>query len=162
MANALSLEVADKTLRMAREVDAPRELVFRAYSDCEAIKRWFGPDPWPVTYCDMDFRPGGQWHFKMTGPDGGEAGWSLVTYEEIVAPERIVYLDSFSDADRNVFPPEGRVTIEFVDRGPRKTLLRIDTVYESNDVRDQVIGMGVEEGFAMSLDQLDEYLAKQQ
>lgn len=161
MANRLSVEVADKTLRLVREVDAPRELVFQAYASCEAIKQWFGPDPWPVTYCDMDFRPGGQWHFKMTGPNG-EEGWSLARYEEIQAPERIVYVDSFSDADRNIVPPEGRVTIEFVDRGPKKTLLRIDTVYASNEQRDQVIAMGVEEGFGISLDQLDAYLASQQ
>ncbi|MGE3960229.1 MAG: SRPBCC domain-containing protein [Dehalococcoidia bacterium] len=159
MANKLSLEVADKTLRMAREVDAPCELAFQAYASCDAIKQWFGPEPWPVTYCEMDFRAGGQWHFKMTGPNG-EEGWSIVTYEEIVAPERIVYRDAFSDADRNVIPPQSLVTIEFVDRGP-KTLLRFEMVYISNDERDQVIGMGVEEGFGMSLDQLDAYLAKQ-
>ena len=161
MANQLSVEVADRTLRMVREVDAPRDLAFRAYSSCEAIKQWFGPQPWPVTHCEMDFRPGGQWHITMTGPNG-EEGWSLARYEEIQVPERIVYVDSFSDVDRNVVPPEGRVTIEFVDRGPRKTLLRFETVYSSNDERDQVIAMGVEEGFGISLDQLDVYLAGQQ
>ena len=161
MANKLSVEVADKTLRMVREVDAPRELAFSAYASCEAIKQWFGPQPWPVTHCEMDFRPGGQWHFKMTGPNG-EEGWSLARYEEIQVPERIVYVDSFSDVDRNIVPPEGRVTIEFVDRGPRKTLLRFETVYSSNDERDQVIAMGVEEGFGISLDQLEAYLAGQQ
>lgn len=161
MANKLSVEVADKTLLMVREVDAPRDLVFQAYASCEAITQWFGPEPWPVTYCEMDFRAGGRWHFKMTGPDG-EEGWSLVRYEEIVVPERIVYLDSFSDAEGNIVPPEGRVTIEFVDRGPKKTLLRFETVYASNDERDAVIAMGVEEGFGISLDQLEGYLAKQQ
>ncbi|MCA9848484.1 MAG: SRPBCC domain-containing protein [Dehalococcoidia bacterium] len=161
MTNKLSVEVADKSLLMVREVDAPRELVFQAYASCEAIKQWFGPQPWPVTHCEMDFRAGGQWHFKMTGPNG-EEGWSLARYEEIQAPERIVYVDSFSDADRNIVPPESRVTVEFVDRGPKKTLLRMQSVYASNDARDQVIAMGVEQGVGISFDQLEAYLATQQ
>lgn len=161
MANKLAVEVADRTLRLAREFEAPRALVFGAYSDCEAIKQWFGPDPWPVTHCDMDFRPGGEWHFRMTGPEGEEA-WSIAHYEEIVEPERIVYRDAFSDADRNVVPPQSLVTVLFEERGADRTLLRFEIVYASNDERDQVIAMGVEEGFSMSLDQMEAYLASRQ
>ena len=158
MTDKLSMEVSDKTLRMVREFDAPRELVFRAYSDCEAIKQWFGPEPWPVTYCELDFRPGGRWHYCMTGPNG-EQGWGIAIYEEIDEPARIVYRDAFSDEAGNVVPPEGRVTVSFEERGPGRTLFRAQTVYASNDERDQVIAMGVEEGFGVSLDQLERYLA---
>jgi len=158
--NKMSIEVRDRTIEIVRAFDAPRELVFRAYSDAEAIKQWFGPAPWPVTYCEMDFRVGGTWHFCMTGPDG-QQGWSIAHYEEIVPPERIVYRDAFSDADGNVVPPQARITVRFEERGPNRTLLRSESVYASNDERDWVISMGVEEGIGLTYDQLERYLASQ-
>ena len=158
--NKMSVEVGDHTLTIVRPFDAPRELVFGAYSSAEAIKQWFGPDTWPVTYCEMDFRPGGKWHFCMTGPEG-EEGWSIATYDEIVAPERIAYRDAFSDAEGNVVPPESQVTVLLEEDGPNRTILRSTGVYASKDALEQVLAMGVEEGMGMVFNQLDQYLAKQ-
>lgn len=159
MANKMSVEVGDRTLQIVRPFDFPRDLVFQAYSDQDAIKTWFGPEGWPVTESKMDFRPGGTWHFCMTGPDGEQA-WSLVRYQEIEAPERIVYRDAFSDAEGNTVPPESDVTVLFEERGPSASLLNISITFASNDERDQVIAMGMEEGMGMTLDQLEAYLAQ--
>ena len=99
------------------------------------------------------------------------AGWSVALLHDrperragvgdrhLRGDRRIVYRDAFSDEAGNVVPPEGRVTVSFEERGPGRTLFRAQTVYASNDERDQVIAMGVEEGFGVSLDQLERYLA---
>jgi len=161
MANQMSIEVGDRTLTIARRFEAPRALVFGAYTDGEALKQWFGPEGWPLTVSDMDFRVGGAWHYCMSGPNGEQA-WGLAMFDEIVVPERLVYRDAFSDADRNVVPPASDVTIEFIERAPTSTSLRITIVFASNDERDQVIAMGMEEGMAQTLEHLAKYLAKQQ
>ena len=159
MANKMSLQTSDRTMEIVRPFDYPRDLVFQAYSDPEGIKNWFGPEGWPVTESKMDFRPGGTWHFCMTGPDGEQA-WSIVQYQEIEAPERIVYRDAFSDAEGNVTPPESDVTVKFEEATPSSTLLRISIQFASNEARDQVIEMGMEEGMGMTLDNLEAYLAQ--
>src|SRR5690606_1009281 len=92
----------------------------KAYTNDEALKQWFGPEGWPLTVSNGDFRAGGTWHYCMSGPDGEEA-WGIAIYEEVVEPERLVYRDAFSDADRNVVPPESTVTIDFIERGPSQT-----------------------------------------
>ena len=158
--NKMSIELAERSLKVARTFNAPRDLVFQAYTDPDALKQWFGPEGWPLTVSTMDFRVGGTWHYCMTGPEGEEA-WGIATYDEIVAPERLVYRDAFSDADGNIVPPESAVTIEFVEQGPSETSLQITSIFASNDERDQVIAMGMEEGMAQTLDHLEEYLAKQ-
>ena len=150
-----------KTITVERAFAAMLDTVWAAWTKADILCNWWAPKPYQCVITALDFRAGGQWHFKMTGPNG-EEGWSLARYEEIQAPERIVYVDSFSDADRNIVPPESRVTVEFVDRGPKKTLLRMQSVYASNDARDQVIAMGVEQGVGISFDQLEAYLATQQ
>ncbi|MQC17006.1 MAG: SRPBCC domain-containing protein [Chloroflexi bacterium] len=106
----------------------------------------------------MDFRVGGSWHYCMTGPDGTEA-WGLATYEEIVPTERIQYRDAFSDPDRTEVPPVSSVTLYFEERGDGMSVLRWTSVFESNDARDEVIAMGVEEGAASTLENLERYLA---
>jgi uncharacterized protein YndB with AHSA1/START domain len=154
----VSIEVRDREIEVVCLLDAPRELIFRAYSDGEALKAWFGPEEWPLTISRMDFRPGGRWHYCMTGPDGQE-GWGIALYEEIVPPERIVYRDAFSDADGNVIPPESTATISIEERADG-SLLRWVSVYASNDARDQVLAMGVEAGITSTLNNLERYLAE--
>ncbi len=158
MAHTMSVEVAERSLKVVRTFDFPRELVFQAYTDGDALKQWFGPEGWPLTVSDMDCRVGGVWHYCMTGPDGEQA-WGIATFEEITAPERLAYEDAFSDADRNIVPPSSKVTINFIERSPAQTTLEMDIRFASNDERDQVIGMGIEEGMGQTLDHLEQYLA---
>src|SRR3970282_872322 len=147
----------DRELVIQRVFDAPRELVFRAYTDPEALVRWWGPREWTTEVRSMDVRPGGRWHYVMRGP-GGEEAWGIATYREVVPPERLVYTDAFSDAEGSTVPPEMEITVIFEDQGG-KTLLSSTTLFASTEERQQVIEMGVVEGMGQTLDRLDEYLA---
>jgi uncharacterized protein YndB with AHSA1/START domain len=147
-------------LTATRVFDAPREIVFRAYSSCEHIKNWWGPRTYPTTFCEMDFRPGGTWRYCMTGPEGDEA-WGKGVYSEIVEPERIAYRDYFTDANGVESPemPAAQITVEFRQLNGR-TELWSQTKYDTKDDLQKVLDFGVEEGFAETLDRLEEYLAE--
>lgn len=82
---------ADRELTVTRVLDAPRELVFKAFTAPEHLDRWWGPKDFTSTTHHMDFRPGGVWRYVMRGPDG-HAYQNRIVFQEIVPPERIVYL----------------------------------------------------------------------
>jgi uncharacterized protein YndB with AHSA1/START domain len=86
-----------------REFDAPRDLVFRAWTDPELIARWWGPASFTALVFRVDLREGGRYLFGMRLPDGRDF-WSTGVYREIVAGERLVFTDSFADAEGNVVP----------------------------------------------------------
>jgi uncharacterized protein YndB with AHSA1/START domain len=147
------------TLVVERTFDSPRDLVFKAWSEPERIVQWWGPRGWATTNYAMDFRPGGVWHYCMRGPDGMES-WGRAVYREIVPPQRIVYVDSFSDAEGNVVPgaPEMVITLEFADVSG-KTALTSRTKFASRKDMESILGMGVVEGATETWGRLEEYLA---
>lgn len=89
--------------KIVRIFNAPRELVFRAWSDPEYVKQWWGPARFTSPHCKIDFRVGGQFHFCMRAPSGEEY-WNAGSYKEIVVPEKIVSIMHFSDKDGNILP----------------------------------------------------------
>lgn len=147
-----------RELVIERVFDAPRELVFRAWTEPEHIKRWFGPSVFPVTYCVIDLRPGGTWHYCMTGPDNTQA-WGKATYQEVVAPERLVYTDAFSDAEGNVNEtlPVSTITVNFIDEGG-KTRINSRAVYANAADLQTLQEMGMFEGITETWQQLADYL----
>ena len=108
----------DPTVRLAREYDAPRELVFEAWSKREHLEKWFGPDGF-TTHVTLDFRPGGAFVLRLVGM--GFDNTTRGSYREIVKPERIVWESRFEDV------PELEVvtTVTFEARGPKKTALTV-------------------------------------
>jgi uncharacterized protein YndB with AHSA1/START domain len=90
-------------LVLTRIFDAPRELVWKAWTEPEQIMRWWGAKIITSPACKIDFRVGGKYHFCMRMPDGQDI-WSTGVYKEIVPLERIVNTDSFADAEGNVVP----------------------------------------------------------
>ncbi len=148
---------ATRELVVTRTYDAPARLLFEAWSRPEHIKRWFGPEGWPVTHCEMDFRLGGRYRFAMTGPDGKEGTSFGGTYLEIVPNEKIVYDDAFESpgAERMV------MTVTFEETGGRTTLT-VHTLFPSVAMKDAHLGMGMREGLGMSLDQLGDLVAAMQ
>ena len=150
----------DRDMVMTRTFDAPRELVFRAYTEPDRLMQWWGPREWPLAVCKVDLRPGGIWHYCMKGPAGEEA-WGRADYKEIEPPKRLVFADAFSDPDANRIPPESQVTIEFEDMGG-KTRINSRTTFASAEQRAEVMGMGLIEGMTETLDRLDEHLAAAQ
>src|SRR5947208_6978098 len=125
----------DREIVMTRVFDAPRRLVFDAFSKPELLKRWFGPRGWSLVVCDVDLKVGGGFRFVLRGPDGKEMGMRGV-YREIVPPERSVHMESFDD-----FPGEAQVTTVLVERDGQTTLTAT-VLYPSREIRDAVIKSG--------------------
>jgi uncharacterized protein YndB with AHSA1/START domain len=105
-------------LVMTRVFDAPRELVWKAWTEPAHIARWWGPKDFTAPDCRMDQRVGGRYHFCMRAPDGKDY-WSTGVYREITPPERLVMTDSFADPEGNVVPAsfyglEGEWPLEMV------------------------------------------------
>ena len=135
----LKVEVQGSTLILTRQFDAPSRKVFQAYSDCKHLMNWWGPREWPLTYCKLDFRIGGKWHFCMTGPE---------------------YEDFFSDKEgnKNKEFPSTVVRTEFFEKDG-KTILKSTAVYATPEDLKKVSEMGMVEGITQTLDRLEEYLA---
>jgi uncharacterized protein YndB with AHSA1/START domain len=81
---------------LSRVLDAPRDLVWKAFTDPERMKQWWGPKGFSVIHWNMDLRPGGFYHYGMTSPTG-QPMWGKFRYREIVPPQRMVLINSFSD-----------------------------------------------------------------
>ena len=155
MKNTGTLEImtpTDREIVLTRVFDAPRRLVFDAFSKPELLKRWFGPRGWSLVVCEVDLRVGGGFRFVLRGPDGRQMGMRGV-YRELVPPERSVHMESFDD-----YPGESQVTAVFVEQGG-KTTLTATVLYPSREVRDAVVKSGIEHGAAESYDKLAELLA---
>src|SRR5487761_182445 len=99
MKNTGTLKVTTPTEReivLTRVFDAPRNLVFDAYTKPELLKRWFGPRGWSLAVCEVDLKVGGAWRFVVRGPNGADMGMGSI-YREIVPSERLVSTESFDD-----------------------------------------------------------------
>ena len=154
MRNTGTLSVSTPTdleIVMTRVFDAPRALVYEAFSKPELLRQWFGPRGWSLAVCEVDLRVGGGFRFVLRGPDGKEMGMRG-TYLELAPPERSVHLESFDD-----YPGESQVTSLFVEKSGQTTLT-VTVLYPSKQIRDAVIQSGMEHGAAESYDRLAELL----
>jgi len=137
-------------LVLTRTFDAPRELVFKAWTDPKHLSKWWGPRGFTTRILEMDVRPGGIWRYAMRGPDGNDYPFDG-EYVEVVEPERLVFDGSIMAS------PELRVWTEvtFADRG-RRTEVAVRQVYsfESDATR------GASMGWNQQLDRLGEFLSK--
>jgi uncharacterized protein YndB with AHSA1/START domain len=122
----------EQELVIVRVFDAPRERVWKAWTDPELVKRWWGPQYFTAPIAKSDLRVGGAYLYCMRSPDGRDY-WSTGVYREIVAPERIVATDCFADEHGNVvpatyyglssdFPAELLLTVTFEEQGGKTTL----------------------------------------
>lgn len=119
-------KAVDREFVIARVFNAPRELVWKAWAERERLMQWFGPKGFTMPIAKMDFRPGGTFHYCLRSADGKEM-WGKFVYREIVAPERIVLVNSFSDENGNLTRhpfsaswPFGNAYHDDVRRGKRK------------------------------------------
>jgi uncharacterized protein YndB with AHSA1/START domain len=95
---------AECELVITRVLEAPRSLVFKAWTEPEHFVRWWGPNGFTTPFCKMDVRPGGVTHFCMRSPEGRDY-WGRWVYREVVPPERIVFTDTFADEEGNPAEP---------------------------------------------------------
>ncbi len=146
----------EREIVMTRAFNAPRTMVFEAFTRPELLKRWLGGLPgWSMTVCEVDLRVGGtyRWVWRRDN-DGTEMGMGGV-YREIVRPERIVSTEKF---DESWYPGEAVGTVAFDEKDGRTTLTQT-LVYESQEARDGVLKSGMESGVEASYDRLEEILA---
>lgn len=159
MTNAPTVKIAahgDRELVMTRTFDAPRHLVFDAFTKPELVKRWLlGPEGWSMPVCEIDLRVGGKyryvWRKEKTGEEMGMGG----EFREIAAPERIVNTEKFDEA---WYPGESVVTTVLDEQG-KKTTVTQTVLYESRQARDGVLKSPMESGVSASYNRLDNILA---
>lgn len=154
--NAFSKELEDRELVFTRVFDAPRELVFRAWTDPKHVAQWWGPKGFTSTVHEMDVRPGGVWRLTMHGPDGIDYK-NRIVYLEIVPPERLVYKH---DPEEGSEPVNFHVTVTFVEEGD-KTRLTMRMLFPSAAAREYVVNKyGAIEGANQTLGRLAEHLPR--
>jgi uncharacterized protein YndB with AHSA1/START domain len=156
---------AERELVITRVFDAPRELVFKAWTKAERLTRWWAPKGCTTPFCKIDLRVGGVFHYCIRLPEGRDI-WRIGVYREIVEPERIVYTDAFSDAEGNPVPPahyrmssghpaETLVTVTFAKHGGKTKLTLRHSILEAVEERKET-----QQGWTEMLDRLAEELTR--
>jgi uncharacterized protein YndB with AHSA1/START domain len=156
-----------------RVLNAPRDLVWRAFTEPERMKQWWGPKGFTVTHCEIDLRPGGRCHYALKSPTG-DVIWGKLAYREIVPPQRMVLINSFSDEAGGTtrhpghasWPLEMRSVFTLEEQPSGKTKLTIrwsphnatEEEHKTFDTNHNSMRMG----WSGSFEQLEAYLAKAQ
>ena len=143
---------SDLEIRLERDFDAPRDLVFTAFSTAEHMQHWWGQAGSTLVVCDMDFRPGGAWRFVERDKNGNEWGFRGQVHE-IAPPERIVQTFEFDGMPGHI----STETMVLEDLHPG-TRLTVTSVFASKEDRDGMLQSGMERGAAESYDRLEDYL----
>jgi len=155
MNDAAELKVTtptDREIVMTRVLDAPRQLVFDAWSNPKHVPRWMlGPEGWTMPICEIDLRPGGEWHFVWRKSDGAEMGMRGL-YREIKPPDRLVSTESWGGEW-----PETLNTLTLTEANGKTTIVNT-ALYPSKEARDAALKTGMTEGVAQSFDRLEKYL----
>ena len=144
---------ADTDILITRTFQAPADLVYRAMTEPDLIRKWWGAGHGEVTTCEVDLRVGGAWRFVMTTPDGSEVAFSG-EYVELDAPSRIVHTERYEA----VPAPPSTITSSFEEHDGATTL-RALCRYDSKETRDAVIASGMESGMNASYDALERVAA---
>jgi uncharacterized protein YndB with AHSA1/START domain len=164
--SSLAKEPAEQALVITRVFEAPRELVWKAWTERERFMLWWGPKGFTTPFCKIDLRVGGVYHNCMRSPEGKDY-WSTGIYREIVPLERIVCTDSFADEEGNVvpatyygmsadYPLEMLVTVTF-EEIDRKTKLTLQHALGPVPATERDL---CQQGWSESLDKLAGNLAK--
>jgi uncharacterized protein YndB with AHSA1/START domain len=163
---------AAREFTISRTFAAPRELMWKAWSEADALAEWWGPKGATIRVAKFDFRPGGVFHYAMQFKPGHDI-WGRFVYREIVRPERIVFVNSFSDAGGGItrapfpqlgdkWPLEVSNTLTFTEEGGKTTLmLRGAPINATEEERKIFVGMfeSMRQGFGGTFDKLADYLA---
>jgi uncharacterized protein YndB with AHSA1/START domain len=145
----------ERELVITREFDAPRHLVFEAFTRPEHLRRWLSGMPgWELAVCDMDVRVGGTYRWVWKSLEGGHSMGMGGEYREVSPPDRLVSTEKF---DESWYPGTAVGTIVLTEHGGRTTLTQT-MLYESREARDAVLASPMEEGVGLSYDRLEDVL----
>jgi uncharacterized protein YndB with AHSA1/START domain len=158
------------TFTISRTFNAPRALVWKAYSDINHLSRWWGPAGFAWLHGTLDFKPGGLFHYGMRAPNGDEM-WGKFVYREIKPQERVVFVTSFSDKDGGTvrapfsanWPLEVMNTVNFTEKDGKTTLEMTGSPVNATEVEIKMFESmkpSMQQGFKGTLDQLEAYLAQ--
>jgi len=140
---------SNRELNITRLIKAPRELVWKVWTDPEHIKNWWGPSGFTNSISRMDVHPGGKWEFIMHGPDGTDYK-NIHTYKELEEPGRIVL--------QHETGPKFLLTATFTEQGPH-TLVSLHSVFESAEQLEEVIRVfKADEGMVQNMNRMQDYL----
>jgi uncharacterized protein YndB with AHSA1/START domain len=148
-------EPGKQEIIITREFDAPRDFVFKAFTDKKLYAQWIGPKGYTTKILKFEPKSGGQWHYIQKDPHGKEFGFHGV-YHEVLSPERMIDTFEFEG-----LPEKGHVSFEtakFEELPGIKTKLVIKTVFQSVQDRDAMIQSGMEGGMNESFERLDQLL----
>src|SRR5688500_6729570 len=160
-----------KEFVISRTFDAPRDLVWRAWTERDGMMQWFGPKEFAMSQAKLDFRVGGVFHYCLRMPDGKEM-WGKFTYREIDPPRRLVWVNAFSDAQGGLgrhpfaptWPPQMLTVATFDERDPGRTTVTIRwSTLDATPEEQQTFDAGHDSmrmGWTGTFEQLEEYLAK--
>ena len=159
-----------KPFEISRVFDAPRDRVWQAWTEVERLKQWWGPKGFVVTHCTLDLRPGGKGHYCLRAPDGSQM-WGRFVYREIVKPERLVWINSFSDKDGGTtvhpmspdWPREMLTKVTFEAQGGKtRVTVQWVPVDASTDIERKTFDEGrdsMKQGWSGTFEQLESYLS---
>lgn len=165
-------EQSKQGLLLSRVFNAPRELVFKVWTDPEHFGKWWGPQGFSLDVIKMDVRPGGMFLGCQKSPDGSQAMWGKFVYQEVIEPEKLVFVQSFSDEKGNTirapfnanWPLEIMNIITFEEIDGKTTLTMqggpVNATAEERVAFDEMAPM-VKQGFGGTFDQLAEHLESQ-
>ncbi len=143
---------SDREAALTRVFDAPRELVWEAWTSPEHVPQWLlGPEGWTMPVCEIDLRPGGCWHYVWRRSDGTEMEMHG-EYREIAPPERLVSTESWGGEW-----PETLNTLLLTEEDGRTTVT-LTVLYPSKEARDAAVETGMKDGASMSFDRLAAHL----
>ena len=152
---ASAIDTSDREIAATRIFDAPRELVWKAWTDPKQIVQWWGPNGFTTTTYEMDVRPGGIWRLVMHGPDGRDYP-NRITFLEVVEPERLVFRHGGGD---DVEPVNHETTVTFEALG-KKTKLTMRMLFVSPEARRFVAEKyGAVEGLDQTLGRLGDFVS---
>jgi uncharacterized protein YndB with AHSA1/START domain len=152
--NSPVTDTAEQELVITRRFDAPRQRVFEAWTDPRHAKSWWGPRDHPLTYLEMDVRPGGAWRGRLTSTATGEALWQHGVIREIHAPDRLVFTFAW-DQEEGAPGRETVVTVTLEEDGDGTLMTFRQSPFDAVENRE-----GHRGGWSSSFDRLDEVLAK--
>ena len=145
-----------------REFDAPRDLVWAAWTESEILDSWWAPKPWVAKTKHMDFRVGGYWLYAMVSPEG-ETHWCRADYREINPKEQFLAVDGFCDENgvMNHEMPSNAWANRFESTIDGTTIVHVELTFETLEDLEKIVEMGFKEGFTAGMENLDDYIASQ-
>jgi uncharacterized protein YndB with AHSA1/START domain len=163
-------DATQKPFIISRVFDAPRDRVWKAWTEAERLKQWWGPKGFTVHTCKLDLRPGGVFHYGMKAPDGSDM-WGKFAYREIKPQERLVFINSFSDPKGGTSRHSGHAswplqmlsTVEFEEQGG-KTKVTVHWIpHEASETERKTFEQGrdsMKQGWTGTFEKFADYLKK--